>query len=131
MPRESDKPGRKLKAENVLDFGQHVLVHLVRQVSDGQKQILDLRVGRVAAEDDVSRSGSHVLLIDSSVLVINPVHRALHLQDNIAVYFPTGADPLRTVPSLWLVPCLHLVGQEADVVSLQGGEGDGAECSDL
>lgn len=92
VPRGPDEPGGKLEAENVLDFGQHVLVHLVRQVSDGQEQILDLRVGRVAAEDDVSRGGSHVLLVDSSVLVINPAHRALHLQDNVDVYFATGAD---------------------------------------
>lgn len=73
-------PGWHLKAKNVLDLRQHVLVHFMRQVSDGQKQIFHLDVRRVATEDDVGGSSSHVLLIDSPVLVVNPVHSLFDLE---------------------------------------------------
>lgn len=35
-------PGRHLEAEDVLDLGQHVFVHLMGQVSNRQKQIFDI-----------------------------------------------------------------------------------------
>ena len=75
-----NSPGRHLEAEDVLDLRQHVLVHFVGQVSDGQEQVLDLGVGRVAAEDHVRGSSSHVLLVDASILVVNPVHCLFHLR---------------------------------------------------
>lgn len=83
-----DEPGRQLEAEDVLDLGQHVLVHLIRQVSDRQKQVLHLRVRRVAAQDDVSGGGSHVFLVDPSILVVNSVHRLFHLQTTETIHLP-------------------------------------------
>ena len=59
----------------------------MRQVSDGQQQVLHLHVRRVAAEEHVSGGGSHVFLVDSSVLVVNPVDCAFHLQNNVFVGF--------------------------------------------
>lgn len=73
-------PGRQLEADDVLDLRQHVLVHFMRQVSNRQKQILDLHVRGIATEDDVSSGSSHVFLIDTSILVVNPVHCPLNLQ---------------------------------------------------
>lgn len=73
-------PGRHVEAQDVLNFRNHVLVQLMGKVSDGQKQILDLHVRRVAAEDDVGRSSSYVFLVDSTALVVNSVHCLFHLK---------------------------------------------------
>ena len=72
-------PGWQLEVKDVLDLGQHVLVHFMRKVSDGQKQIFDFHVGGVATQDDVSSSGSYIFLIDATILVVNPVYCVLHL----------------------------------------------------
>lgn len=65
--------------DNVLDLGQHVLVHFMRQVSDRQQQVFDLHVCRAATEDDVGCGSSHIFLVDAAVLVVNPVYCPLHL----------------------------------------------------
>lgn len=75
-----------MEAEDVLDLRQHVLVHFMRQVSDGQQQILDLHVRGVATEDDVSGGSPHVFLIDPSILVVNSVHCLLHLRMRYGKY---------------------------------------------
>lgn len=71
---------RHLEANVVLDLWQHVLVHFMWQVSNGQEQISDLHEWGVAAEDDVSSSSSHIFLIDSSILVVNSVHCPFNLE---------------------------------------------------
>lgn len=72
-------PCRHFKAQDILDLGDHVLVHLVRQVANGQEQILHVHVRGVAAEDDVGRRNPHIFLVHSLVLMIHTVQRQLDL----------------------------------------------------
>lgn len=127
------KPGGQLEADDVLDLGQHVLVHFMRQVSNRQEQIFDFCVCRVATEDDVSSCSSHTFFIDAAVLVINPVYCPLHLQIRCIVLFHYRQLIMTQKPDNFKGECniSYLVGHQTDVISLQSGEGDGAVGSHL
>lgn len=75
-------PGRHLKVQDVVDLGEHVLVHLVGQVPNGQQEVLHLHVGRLAAEDDISCRRPDVLLVDAAGLVVHPVQSHFHLRES-------------------------------------------------
>lgn len=69
-----------MEAEDVLDLRQHILVHLMRQVSDGQQEILDLHVRGLATQDDIRSGSSHVFLVNALILVVNSVHCLFYLK---------------------------------------------------
>ena len=72
-------PGRRFKAQDVLDLRDHVLVHLVGEMADGQEEVLHFHVGGVTVEDGITRHHSHVLLVHPPGLVIHTVQSELDL----------------------------------------------------
>lgn len=75
-----DSPGRHVEAQDILHFGQHVFVHLMRQVADGEQQVLYLLVRGITAQDHVSRRSANVLLIDAQVLMVHAIQCLFHLR---------------------------------------------------
>lgn len=111
------------------------------QVADGEQQVLHLLVWWITAQDHISRRSTNVLLIDASVLMVYTIERLFHLRkqkQNKRCTSVTGIwckwHFLILSPSALneeIIWDTDLVCDELRLVSLQSGDGDGAQCSGL
>lgn len=83
-------PRGHFKMQDVLHKGEHVFIHFFGKFPNRQQNVLHIHVGRIVLQDHSSGSGAHSLLMNLTILVVNPVQGLLHLLEDIPPYHTHG-----------------------------------------